>query len=673
MSNYSVLFLQLPHPSFPERNIPLSSAFLISAVQSNESLKGKIRLEIFDAAIMNFGGDKNIIEGIVSRKPDMIGVSLYLWNQKRTIYIIDEIKKRLPECLIMAGGPEVYPNSKLISPESPIDIFTFGEGEIIFTKILESFILSNSNLNEIPNIAVKKNGKIKFGSSKEALYDAGKLKLPYHKKIIDIIKYDSQSVFLYTMRGCPFACAYCSWSGTGKLRAFNRSEVFKEIDYIHEKAKSAEQNIKVFIMDSAFNLSPIFREVCLHIEEINFDRKLEFGCFVEAEFIDAAQANLLARANFTYVETGFQSKSNDVLKNVNRRLNPQKYERGIKALMNERLFVLGDIIVGLPEDTKDNIVSGIKYLQALGIEVNIFAFSIGDRPGIVEVCRKHELIKQVDPPYYIEHSGSLTRNEIISIHEEYKEHIVDFDFNARIYFDYPQDQQECLFENIETFNRPGVNRIIDQLVFDCSLINKYQRSAQDKIKILTGSIGSVVTVLIKGEFVFENLGNIKSILMSAAALNPFTRFVILFETEIMQNQYSEVKGLTEMSNYIFSNFYYNKNQLFPDNLKRMITQDFGVYQILPFNENEISVNGEITKIYKITINNEQQLRDFVRLLEISIGMQFLIDDPTKLINSQFDLFCRLTEKAILENNLFFIDDILKNRWKMIRGVPTRIN
>ena len=44
---------------------------------------------------------------LITRKPDVIGFSCYIWNIEETIKVIDTIKKINPSIVIMVGGPEV--------------------------------------------------------------------------------------------------------------------------------------------------------------------------------------------------------------------------------------------------------------------------------------------------------------------------------------------------------------------------------------------------------------------------------------------------------------------------------------------------------------------------------------------------------------------------------------
>ena len=53
-------------------------------------------------------GIKRLLEYIISANPEIVGFSCYGWNVLRSYYLAKQIKKTLPECLIIFGGPEVW-------------------------------------------------------------------------------------------------------------------------------------------------------------------------------------------------------------------------------------------------------------------------------------------------------------------------------------------------------------------------------------------------------------------------------------------------------------------------------------------------------------------------------------------------------------------------------------
>ncbi|MFN3534351.1 MAG: B12-binding domain-containing radical SAM protein, partial [Desulfatiglandales bacterium] len=75
-----LLLLQLPVPQLNQYrktlNIPLAPAWIAAALSDKEG----IEVEIVGQREATYLADRSLIEHILSRAPDMVGLTLYLWN-----------------------------------------------------------------------------------------------------------------------------------------------------------------------------------------------------------------------------------------------------------------------------------------------------------------------------------------------------------------------------------------------------------------------------------------------------------------------------------------------------------------------------------------------------------------------------------------------------------------
>lgn len=84
-----------------------------------------------------------------------------------------------------------------------------------------------------------------------------------------------------------------------------------------------------------------------------------------AELIDKETVTLFKKANVRSVETGPQTVHPDILKNVNRYYDEQRFKNGVKLLMDGGIEVLTDLIIGLPEDNFFKFAKSIKVMIEL--------------------------------------------------------------------------------------------------------------------------------------------------------------------------------------------------------------------------------------------------------------------------------------------------------------------
>jgi len=223
-----ILFLQLP-PVSPDgrparENHPLGGACLAVAARSEPGLDG-FDIAFLDRRTADEGSDRAIIEAIAAARPGVLGVTLYVWNVVRTVHVIREARKLLPDLAVIAGGPEVVPGRRELF-EWGIDVAAPGEGEIPFVRILR--LLAGgcdprraADFAGVPGLLLppERPGEPPvFTGLGPPLASLDQLESPYIAGWLDAA--DDRFLYLETTRGCKFHCTCgsrapggCLWSG----------------------------------------------------------------------------------------------------------------------------------------------------------------------------------------------------------------------------------------------------------------------------------------------------------------------------------------------------------------------------------------------------------------------------------------------------------------------------
>jgi anaerobic magnesium-protoporphyrin IX monomethyl ester cyclase len=156
------------------------------------------------------------IEKIVDFKPDVVGFSIYTTSNKATAWAIQEIRKKLPGAVIIAGGPTAIQNK--IENTDIIDHVVVGEGEAIFIDLLEK-IESNEPITE-KFLVHDKNIRIDLDS------------LPYPDySDMDLSLYQQRGISAELSRGCVAKCQFCSETTFWRYRGRRASNILDEIEY----------------------------------------------------------------------------------------------------------------------------------------------------------------------------------------------------------------------------------------------------------------------------------------------------------------------------------------------------------------------------------------------------------------------------------------------------------
>jgi hypothetical protein len=387
----NALLIQLPVPqlNFGHKtgNIPFAAACLY---QAGKEVHGT-EISIFPQVSASYMGDAAIIDTIISIRPDIIGFTAYVWNIKRILHLVKEIKNSYSPKVVI-GGPEVTNDNPLLSDNDLIDFCVFGEGEKLFAQLLTE-----------PELWHKKSGNADAGllfSTSVSPYLSGVLKPGIEN-----------SMLLETMRGCPYACSYCYY---GKAR---RKPLFKGDNLVLCGFEWAiTNNVKeVYFLDPSFNARPDLPVLLRKIADVNRDHNLTLISEIRGDSVDDALADLLAAAGFKWFEIGLQSTNTNALTLMNRKTDPARFLKGIQALKKHGITTEIDLILGLPGDDPVGFKDTIGFILDNNLNDDIQLYPLSILPG-TEFRRDAErlgLTYDKHPPYTVIETNTFSEVEML--------------------------------------------------------------------------------------------------------------------------------------------------------------------------------------------------------------------------------------------------------------------
>ncbi|MBQ4100880.1 MAG: cobalamin-dependent protein, partial [Oscillospiraceae bacterium] len=158
-----------------------------------------------------------ILRKIANQKPDVLAISCYIWNIDMALSLACEVKKILPYCKVILGGPEVSFNSKEIMRDNRfVNFIISGEGEKAFSELILA-IRDTLSLTDVPNLTYQKDGEV-LENPPAPLLSLDDVPFPYE----DLSALSNQILYYETSRGCPFACKYCLSSVTRSVRFLSK-------------------------------------------------------------------------------------------------------------------------------------------------------------------------------------------------------------------------------------------------------------------------------------------------------------------------------------------------------------------------------------------------------------------------------------------------------------------
>ncbi|ABZ93740.1 Fe-S oxidoreductase [Leptospira biflexa serovar Patoc strain 'Patoc 1 (Ames)'] len=400
MAKIQFLQLPVPPPSYfaATGNVPLAAASLASCLESKQDPILGISPIVIPPEDTDSLGDLDLIDRICKEGPDFLGLSLYLWNTERSLYIAKEVKKRNPDIQILIGGPEVNEDNPYVLGETGFDIAVSGEAEHSFRSLMKG-LLNKESLENFENVAHRKSdGTLSpFGVSVPANFPLTDFPSPYTTGHLQVNP--KRSTYLETVRGCKSQCTYCFYPKSSQsLRTLDIKETIHLISNL--KGKGAKELV---FLDPTFNHRPGFESFLDAIAEVNADGQMTMFAELRSEGVTPKLATKLRKAGFNRIELGLQSVNEETLKRVKRYGSPHKVAEVAKMLAGEGIDLLLDLIIGLPGDTPDDVERGIHFFLEHGLGEWVQAFPLSVLPGtsMRKDAKKEGLIFMPTPPYRI--------------------------------------------------------------------------------------------------------------------------------------------------------------------------------------------------------------------------------------------------------------------------------
>ena len=391
--------------------IPYASGCIAAYAFDNKTIKDSCNLAGF---IYVHEPIKTVLNKL--DKPFIVAFSCSVWNYEYNKALATEIKKNYPDTVIVFGGHNVSRDFSTFEECPAVDIIIRREGEEAFRDIVLT-LLKNEALIDIPNIALKSDGK--YINTKEKAFCLNEYPSPYLNGIFDkIIDEDiSFSAILESNRGCPFKCAFCDWGTLGsRVRLFPMERVKAELDWI------ASHKIEyVYCADGNFGIVDRDEEIAEYI--VSLKKKTGYPknfrvCFTKnrTEFVKKI-CIMFNKYGLDKAQTlSFQSLSPIVLENIGRKNISLAHFR---ELMNEYsqlgISTSSELILGLPGETKESFTRGLcdllEYGQHKAIQVYTCDLLVNSEMGSPEYIEKFG-IETVRTPFSQAHCNANEQHEI---------------------------------------------------------------------------------------------------------------------------------------------------------------------------------------------------------------------------------------------------------------------
>ncbi len=342
---------------------------------------------------------------LILRNPDIIAFSCYIWNIDFILNLSSDIKKAVPECKIILGGPEVSFNATDVLKENKsVDFIVKGEGELSFPQFLKDLNLGKDDFKD--GIVYRRDDEIidtPLGFSPQF----SEIPFPYSES--DDL--GNKIVYYETSRGCPYSCKYCLSGEGSKVRYKDIDEVINDLDFFDKNKVSL-----VKFVDRTFNADrKRALQIWRHIAKLKGNTR--FHMEIGGELIDDDAVSALKSMDCEKIqfEIGVQSTNEKTLAEINRKSDLDKLFANIKKLRAQTdIHIHLDLIAGLPYEDFDSFKKSFNDVFSLNPSVLQLGFlKVLKGSKMHSEAQNHSIIYRDYPPYEVISTKYISCEEIL--------------------------------------------------------------------------------------------------------------------------------------------------------------------------------------------------------------------------------------------------------------------
>ncbi len=259
---------------------------------------------------------------------DLVGLSSNAWGIKEAVGILNS--SEVP--VVIGGQGTLWEGLK----DFPFAHIVKGEGEDALQKILDC------------------------GGSSQVIEEPP-------RKDIDTLEFPERGdcgpiVPIFTSRGCPFSCNYCSSSAFwGKVRWHSAEYVIGEIEYLLERYPSMQT---LYTQDDLFvgniaRFDRIFNEWMSR----GWDKRLKVLGFARSSMMSKDLVTKMFEMGWDHVRFGAESGSNKVLKLMNKKATVEDNQRAIDICNEVGLPVTASFMFGFPGETDEDLKATNDFIE----------------------------------------------------------------------------------------------------------------------------------------------------------------------------------------------------------------------------------------------------------------------------------------------------------------------
>lgn len=367
------------------------------------------QVEVLDAIASKLG-PRDVIRYLKTRPADHILFLTSSASWQEDMNFIKKLKEETNSTVTALGG-WLLPIAK-----TALEAFTFLDA-ILLDFACDDYAKWAEGSRPVFNMVWRENGKIVESEKKKE--NPFEVPLPRHEIFpleLYLFPLASKKPFTVTNTsvGCPWHCKFCV-PGTVPFRMRTIENVIEELLHIQKLGIK-----EVLFHDGTFSAVPS-RTMALLEAMLQRNIKLKWMCQTRADTVDRELIRLMKKAGCEAIEFGVESGSARILDSMKKNVEPGRIKEAFALAHSEGITTNAFFIIGMPEETREDIEATIALAKELKPTVASFSVpmphpgtSLGKDESMEErIIAEQISIDDVSPPKLSK--SNLSPNEIFKL------------------------------------------------------------------------------------------------------------------------------------------------------------------------------------------------------------------------------------------------------------------
>ncbi len=316
------------------------------------SIAAYLQSKGFEVTLANFSkrGYRKALKDIHALRPDVLGISIFTHNRVDSLKLIQGVKKDLPKCKIIAGGPHItFLTDEYLKRCPEIDYIIRGEGERAFSQLVEQFAVGR-----FPAVKVLE---------AEIIEPLDLLPAPssFSGATIDV-DFNEQYKHIITSRGCPFHCTFCCspvfWGK--RVRFTDPSKVVEELVLLYKKYGI----IYFTIRDDNFTLKKSHvMKFCELLKKSGV--YMMWNCQARVDTVDEEMLTAMKYAGLEMIQYGVETGSERILRYYDKKISLADIKKAAAAARKVGTYLSLYLMVGMKGETRGDVRKTVSLIKQI--------------------------------------------------------------------------------------------------------------------------------------------------------------------------------------------------------------------------------------------------------------------------------------------------------------------